>query len=209
VLDQQNRAGPPAPDRATRTAALWATAIAVPVAVLVGLLFFTQAHRGAAPAPATSSGAPAAAPTTPVAVAAPKLPARAASVCLAVTSRLPVAVRSLAARRVSAGPEQNAAYGEPPITVACGVDRPRMCTAPQGQSGCVPLDTELLLMDHVCWYADQQPAAAVFTTMDRAVPVRVTVPNGYGQPAQWANEFSATLVATDPSAASGVPAGCR
>ncbi|GGQ37962.1 DUF3515 family protein [Couchioplanes azureus] len=203
---------PPTRDPVTRSAALWATVVAVPVAILAGLLIFSQltpgdAGDGAAPAP--SATRPAAVPGTPVQMAAPALAGRAKQVCLAVTSQLPAQVRDLAPRKVSAGPEQNAAYGEPPITVACGVPQPRMCKSlTESGSGCVPMDTELMNMNRVCWYADQQPAATTFTTMDREVPVRVTVPKQYAQAAQWANEFSDAVVQTDKSITQGVPSGC-
>jgi hypothetical protein len=197
------------PDRTTRAAALWATVVAVPVAVLVGFLVFQQVNpdRAGDAAPAASASAPAPVPSTPVQMAAPELSPRAAQVCLAVTSQLPTQVRDLPARKVSAGPEQNAAYGEPPLTVACGVAQPQMCKA-LGETGCVPLDTELLIMNGVCWYAAPTSGGATFTTMDREVPVQVTVPAGYRQPAQWANEFSDTVVRTDKSRTEGVPSGC-
>jgi hypothetical protein len=197
-------------DHAIRSAALWATAIAVPVAVLVGVLIFTQVIRRAEPSarPTAAVTAPATVPATPVRMAAPKLPARAAQVCLAVISQLPAKLRDLPARKVSAGAEQNGAYGEPPITVSCGVTQPGMCQK-LGQTGCVPLDTELLLMNRVCWYAQPGPASNVFTTMDREQAVRVTVPASYQQAAQWANEFSDLIVETDRSKTAGVPSGCR
>jgi hypothetical protein len=204
--------GPPkGPDRTTRTAALWATAVAVPVAVLVGVLIVVRLIPSATPdaGPGTTATSPAAVPAAPVPVAAPKLSPRAAEVCLAVTSQLPSAIRALPERKVTAGPEQNAAYGEPPITVQCGVPQPAMCPTVAGGSGCVPLDTELLIMNAVCWYAAPGSQANVFTTMDREIPVRVSVPATYQQPAQWANEFSDILVETDPSRTSGVPSGCR
>jgi hypothetical protein len=206
--DRQN--GPDRPDRTTRVAALWATAVAVPVAVLVGVLLFVKLipHPADTGRPQTAATSAAAVPAAPVPVAAPKLSPRAAEVCLAVTSQLPSALRTLPARKVTAGPEQNAAYGEPPITVQCGVPAPVMCTTPAGGSGCVPLDTELLIMNDVCWYAAPGAQANVFTTMDREVAVRVTVPVTYRQPAQWANEFSDTVVKTDPSRTTGVPSGC-
>lgn len=201
---------PQPPDRTTRTAALWATAVAVPVAVLVGLLIFFQviqrAEPGARPSPAATT--PAAVPTAPVPVAAPRLPARAAEVCLAVTSRLPARVRELPARKVTAGPEQNAAYGEPPITLQCGVSQPVLCATLTGGADCVPLDAELLNMNGVCWYARPTAGATGFTTLDREIPVRVTVPARYEQPAQWANEFSDIVVASDKSRTGGVPSGC-
>jgi hypothetical protein len=194
-------------DRTTRTAALWATAVAVPVAVLAGLTF-ARISSGADPDARPAATTPAPVPSTPVQMAAPKLSGRAAQVCLAVTSQLPAAVRDRPARKVSAGPEQNAAYGEPPLTVACGVAQPPMCETLDGGADCVPLDTELLIMNRVCWYAKQTAGAAVFTTMDREIAVQVTVPATYAQPAQWANEFSDTIVATNPSTTKGVPSGC-
>jgi hypothetical protein len=197
-------------NRTTRTAALWATAVAVPVAVLVGVLIFVKLipDTTAADRPDAAATSPAAVPAAPVPVAAPKLAPRAARVCLAVTSQLPSAIRTLPARTVTAGPEQNAAYGEPPITVQCGVPQPAMCATPAGGAGCVPLDTELLIMNDVCWYAAPGTRANVFTTMDREVAVRVTVPSTYAQAAQWANEFSDTVVKTDPSRTTGAPSGC-
>jgi Protein of unknown function (DUF3515) len=198
-------------DRTTRTAALWATAVAVPVAVLVGVLIVVHLIPGTKPTdrPDAAATSPAAVPAAPVPVAAPKLAPRAAQVCLAVTSQLPSAIRTLPARKVTAGPEQNAAYGEPPITVQCGGPQPAMCATLAGGAECVPLDTELLLMNDVCWYAAPGTRANVFTTMDREVAVRVTVPSAYEQAAQWANEFSDTVVKTDPSRTTGVPSGCR
>jgi len=212
MVDVQARpdSQPPTPDRTTRTAAIWATVIAVPVALAVGLLIFTKVvpdTGDAAPSPSVTQ--PAVLPATPVPMAAPKLAARPAAVCLAVTSQLPATVRDLAARKVSAGPEQNAAWGEPALTVACGVAQPKTCASlDETGSGCVPLDTELMTMNGVCWYADDQPDATTFTTMDREVPVRVTVPKQYTQPAQWANEFSDVVVRTDKSLTAGVPTGC-
>jgi Protein of unknown function (DUF3515) len=209
MVDLETRP-PERPDRTTRNAALWATAVAVPVAILVGLVIFFLVIHGAGPGaqPSPTATTPEAVPTAPVPLAAPKLPPRAAEVCLAVTSQLPTAVRNLPARRVTTGPEQNAAYGDPPITVQCGVAQPALCATLNGGADCVPLDTELLNMNRVCWYARAGAAATAFTTMDREIAVRVTVPKRYEQPAQWANEFSDVVVETDKSKARGVPSGC-
>ena len=199
------------PDSATRSAALWATLIAVPVALVVGLVVFWQvvpdnSEKAAAPA----ASAPAAVPSTPVRMAAPKLDERTTQVCLAVTSQLPTTLRDLPGRKVSAGPEQNAAWGEPAITVACGVTQPVMCERVDGGApGCVPLDATMLVMDGVCWWAKDGPATDEFTTMDREVAVRVSVPGSYQQTGQWANEFSVPVVKTVKSRATGVPSGCK
>jgi hypothetical protein len=199
------------PDTTTRSAAVWATAIAVPVAVLVGLLIFWRVvpTGEAATQPSPSATQPAVVPSAAVRMAAPKLSEGTARICLAVTSQLPTAVRDLPARKVSAGPEQNAAYGEPPITVSCGVPQPTMCERVDGgHAGCVPLDAVMLKMNDVCWYGQDGPATDVFTTMDREVAVQVKVPSSYEQTAQWANEFSDAVVKTVKSKTAGVPTGC-
>lgn len=204
---------PPArtPDTSTRSAALWAAAVALPIALIAGVLIFwklTPADQPAA-APRPSSSALQTVPSTPVRLDAPRLSAHDAQACLALTSQLPTQVRNLPARKVSAGPEQNAAWGEPPITVQCGVAQAPMCkTVTPGQTGCVPLDADLLVMNGVCWYSDDGPATKHFTTMDREVAVQVGIPASYEQPAQWANEFSDAVVKTIKSKASSVPTGC-
>jgi hypothetical protein len=144
-----------------------------------------------------------------VPLAAPRLAARAAAVCPAVLDRMPVTVRDLPRRAVTAGPRQNAAYGEPAITLQCGVAQPAMCPSlEQTRPGCVPLDTELLTMDRVCWYARPGSAANTFTTMNREVAVQVSVPAAYEEAAQWVNEFAGALIAADGDRTSGVPSGC-
>jgi hypothetical protein len=204
---------PPAetPEKSTRSAAVWAAAFAVPIAVLAGVLIFWKiAPSGEPAAKATpTSTAPQSVPAAAVRMAAPALSAHDAQVCLAVTSQLPNQVRNLPARKVTAGPEQNAAFGEPPITVQCGVTPPKMCTTlTPGQTGCVPLDADLLVMNGVCWYGEDGPATKLFTTMDREVAVQVGVPASYDQPAQWANEFSDAVVKTVKSRSTNIPTGC-
>jgi len=198
------------PDKTTRSAAVLAAAVAVPVAVIAGLLVFWRFTPPAAtPSAQPSATAPAVVPSAAVSMAAPRLDAATARACLAVTSQLPSTVRGLPARKVTAGPEQNAAYGEPPITVACGVPRPTMCErADGGHAGCVPLAAVMLKMNGVCWWGQEGPATDLFTTMDREVAVRVAVPATYDQTGQWANEFSDAVARTVKSTSAGVPSGC-
>ncbi|GAA4592115.1 hypothetical protein BJY16_000514 [Actinoplanes octamycinicus] len=198
------------PDNTTRIAAIWATAVAVPVVLIVGLVAFFMVKPDPEADPAPVASGPIAVPSTAVEVAAPALTGRSAQVCLAVTSQLPTQIRNLPARKVSAGPEQNAAYGEPPITVSCGVPPLTMCTTVNDTSGtCVPLVADVLLMNRVCWHYAETAEQTTFTTLDREVPVRVVVPAAYDKRAQWANEFSDIVVETDKSITKGVPSGCK
>ena len=183
-------------DPSSRRAALWATVVAVPVAALVAYLLVSSAapdRRTAGPTPSPSRVQA----TTPVTLPAPKLAERDALACRALLSQLPDAIRDLPRRPVTAAPEQNAAYGDPAVTVACGAARPA-----------VPPTADVLLMDGVCWYPADGPQGTVFTAIDRETPVQVTVPASYEQRGFWANEFS-QRIALSIRSVPDVPSGCR
>ena len=125
--------------------------------------------------------APVAVPSTPVEMAAPPLgrarrprsAARCRRSCPTTVRDLPAAPGDRPAR------SRTRPTASRRVTVACGVAAAADVRALDGGPGCVPLDTELLLMNRVCWYAERPPARAVWTTVDREVPVRVTVPRPY------------------------------
>jgi uncharacterized protein DUF3515 len=183
---------------ATRAAARLAALIALPVAVVAGLLAFrilgTSSGMSGAPAPGPS--APQA--STPVTMSAPSLPAQTATVCRALLAALPDALRDRARRPVTAGAEQNAAYGDPPITLACGAG-PLPSVAPTD---------DVYVMSGVCWYAVPGTDSTAWTAIDRTVTVTVTIPNSYESQGQWANEFSGPIVSAVP-ATTTVPFGCH
>jgi hypothetical protein len=197
-------------DPVLRGAARWATLVAVPLALLAGIGTFVlldgtgsgsdapDASGSPGPDRAVASATPAA--TGAVTVTAPALPARARTVCRALVSQLPAALRDRPPRPVTAGSEQNAAYGEPPITVACGVPP---ATFP-------PTDI-VYALDRVCWHAARgTDGGSVWTTVDREVPVRVAMPAAYEQPGQWVIELSAPVIATVPTVpADRIPTGCN
>jgi uncharacterized protein DUF3515 len=180
-------------DRDSRSAARLAALIALPVAVAAGLVVFAvlggfgSATPGPRPSPATG----------PVAMAAPSLPAPAATTCRALLARLPDTLDDRKRRPVTAGPEQNAAYGDPAITLACGGPLPSVA----------PTD-DVYVMSGVCWYATPGRDGTAWTAIDRTVPVTVTVPASYDNSGQWANRFSDAIVASVP-ATTKVPSGCH
>jgi hypothetical protein len=170
--------------------------IALPLTALVGLLVFGQLNPDpvAKPDPSPSSARPHS--TAPVQMAAPALADRPATVCRALLSRLPATLRELGQRPVTAGPEQNAAYGDPAITLACGVEKPAVAPT-----------AELWMVNQVCWLSTHDDTGLVLTTVDREVPVRLTVPPGQEQTVQWAAPVSESLVASVRSVPE-VPFGC-
>ena len=161
-------------DPVTRSAARLAALVALPVAVLAGIGVFALFQTGDRDGPPASSPSPAPpAATGPVEIAAPELTERQQVVCRALLSRLPEDLDGLPQRPVTAGPEQNAAYGDPPVTVACGVP-----------AADYPPTAALFVLSGVCWYPVEKPDGTVWTTVDREVPVRVRVPAGYDGPSQ-------------------------
>jgi hypothetical protein len=184
-------------DPVTRSAAKLAALIAIPLALLAGLLSFWRlggfaGHRAAAP--------PGPAATSVVSMPVPSLNPADATMCLAFVAQLPPKLRDLPQRPVSAGGnQQNAAYGDPPVTVACG-----------GAPAAAPADAQVWVFTGVCWYADQSnQVQTVWTTVDRQVPIRVTMPAKYLAEGEgdWIQEFSAPIVAAVPSIATP-PTGC-
>ncbi|MFF4879186.1 DUF3515 family protein [Micromonospora sp. NPDC000668] len=185
-------------DRTIRGAALLATLIALPVTLLVAVLAFAKlspADPAAAPSPSATTARVQS--TAPVEMAAPALAARPATVCRALLSQLPQSIRDLTQRPVTAGPEQNAAYGDPALTVACGGTEPAF-----------PATDEVWRVNSVCWHPVVQGDATVLTTVDRETPVTVRVPLSYEQPLQWVSPLSDAVVASVPSGGD-IPAGCR
>lgn len=170
--------------------ALIAALVALPVAVLAGVLVFWLLGGfpgdGARPQPEASG---------PVQTDAPALDERAATVCRALVAQLPETLGGRQRRPVTAGSEQNAAFGDPPIVVSCGVARPA-----------VAQDAQLVVMSGVCWWAQEQRDGAVWTTVDREIPVRATVP----KPAtgDWVVNLSPGITATVP-VADPPPVLCR
>ncbi|MDG4823534.1 DUF3515 family protein [Asanoa sp. WMMD1127] len=180
-------------DRSTRQAALIATAVAIPLAVIVALVSFWQFSPDE---PAAAPPTPGPQATTPVRMAAPALSPRAETLCRALLSQLPTTLRDRPQRPVTEGQEQNAAYGDPAITLACGIPAP---TFP-------PTDL-VSLFDRVCWHAADKADATVLTTVDREVPIQVTVPKTYEAAAQWTIVFSKPIIETVPKLATP-PSGC-
>jgi hypothetical protein len=149
-------------DPDTRRAARLAALVAVPVAVVTGFVAF----QILSPDDVEDTSAPAA--TTPVELPAPSLADRPATVCRALLAKLPDRLGDLVRRPVTAGAEQNAAYGDPAVRIACGVPGP---TPPDG--------AQYFAINGVCWYAEEGRDAATWSLQEREVPLVVTVPRAY------------------------------
>jgi Protein of unknown function (DUF3515) len=159
----------PAP-RPSRRPALIATAIAVPVTVLLALAFTAGRHPKSSPSSASSSSPSALA--APVSVAASSLPAAAQSPCEKVSEKLPITLNGLAPRAVF-GPPFVVAWGNPSVLYRCGVARPAGLTP---GSGTGVIDTGTGAGRTVEWFPVKGKNQTVWTSIDRAVYIEVTVP---------------------------------
>jgi Protein of unknown function (DUF3515) len=174
------------------TAARIATLVALPIALIAGLATFWWMGNLGSPEPAPLKPQS----TTAVVMSAPPLDDKRAAACRDVVARLPGALRDRPRRPVTAGAGQNAAYGDPAITMTCGV-------TPVS----IPAGGDVYVLSGVCWYSDPAGDGTVWTTVDRDTPVRVSVPGAYHSPGQWVIEFSAPVAAVLPRTANA-PAGC-
>ena len=162
-------------DPVTRSAARWAAVVAVPVALVAGLVVYRL--LSATDHPSAAGSPPVTSPSVPGAW---------------VTGLY----LDRARRPVTSGSEQNAAYGDPAITLACG--------APVAS---VEPTATVYNLSGVCWYPRKGSSATAWTTVDRSVPVTVTVPDSYDAQAQWVVAFSPSIAGALP-ATSSFPTGC-
>jgi hypothetical protein len=184
-------------ERKSRLPAIVATVVALPIAVVAGMFVFN------AIAPAAEDPDPAEEDLAPVSVAVPELSDEDAVICLALTATAPETAGGLQARPVEAdgsttsqvaASEAVMAYGDPATVATCGAE---------------PVAVEdtaaVFKLNGVCWFSDE--AGLEWTTLDRQVPVGVSVPEGNEQPVDVLNDLS-TVIGEKVRAADDAPTGC-
>ena len=107
-------------------------------------------------------------PLPPITVDAPPANAAVDGPCAQVLSVLPIQLGQLAPRAVHAQPDSPnvVAWGNPAVVLRCGVPRP---------GDFVPT-SDVYNVGSVYWLAVKQKSATVWTVIDRAVWIEVTVP---------------------------------
>jgi hypothetical protein len=104
-------------------------------------------------------------PVLPVEV--PPVTPEAEASCPALMGELPLDLVGEPSRRVQSDSPFAYAWGEPPIVLVCGVDRP---------AGWVP-GVSAIQINGVQWFVDtSDPESTVWTTVDRPVYVQVRLP---------------------------------
>ncbi len=126
-----------------------------------------DAARG--PADIGSTPAPPRADLPPLPVEVPPVTPEADQYCPEVMRTLPLELAGEKSRRVDSDTVFAYAWGDPPVVLVCGVDRP---------AGWV-LGASAIQINGVQWYVDTaDPATTVWTTVDRPVYVEISLPAG-------------------------------
>ena len=143
--------------------------LVVVLLVLVNVLGRDQADDDAS-GPAEVSGATAdpRGNLPPVPVDTPDVTPAADLACPVLMRQLPLEAAGETSRTVQSDTPYAYAWGEPPTVLVCGVEPP---------AGYVVGGPQTIIVSGVEWFVDTtDPAAFVWTTVDRNVPVQVRVP---------------------------------
>lgn len=125
--------------------------------------------------------------SSPVPVPPPDPSAEERALCATVMDALPDTVLDQS-RRDTEAPELTAAWGNPPISIRCGVDKPKALGP----------DAQCFEVNHVGWFAEEGVGGMVFTTIGRPVYIEVGVPSEYAPEANALVDVAAA-VATVPA----------
>jgi hypothetical protein len=157
-------------DPATRRAAYIATAVTLPIFVVVALLLGN--------ASGSDTKAKSAAPLPPISLAPPPANPAADAACTALLGVLPVDISTsngaISARPVHSTSPYVEAWGNPAIVMRCGVPRPKQLTINSGAL--------LILIDGVNFLPVKQGKVTAYTSVDRSAYVEISVPASYTEP---------------------------
>jgi len=171
VPRRQHLTEDPRPRDPLRRVALLATAVLVPLVVaLVVLVKVLGGSAGSGGSTADVSGATSTAradlPVLPVEV--PPVTPEADASCPALMQTLPLELTGKQSRQVKSDTPFAYAWGDPPIVLICGVDRP---------AGYVT-GAAAIQINGVQFYVDTtDPDTTVWTTVDRPVYVQISLPS--------------------------------
>jgi hypothetical protein len=148
--------------------------LAVLVAVVAVLLVLVNVQRDDEPADSGSAVADVSGTTSaprgdlpPVQVDTPDVTPAADLACPVLMGQLPLELAGETSRLVDSDTPYAYAWGDPAIVLVCGVDPP---------AGYV-VGTSTIVISGVEWFVDDSdPDVVVWTTVDRNVPVQVSVP---------------------------------
>jgi len=122
-----------------------------------------------------------------VAVPSPAPTGPAAYACAALHGRLPDEVNGLKVVASHPNSDLTSAWGNPTVTIRCGVQPPAVSPSEQ-----------IISIDGVDWYPEKFTGGYRFTTMHRALYVEVNVPSAYAPEADALTDISPSIKLTIP-----------
>lgn len=132
----------------------------------------------------------------PVSIVPPLAAPSVEHACEAFQRSLPERLSTTGARRdVRPGSTLTAAYGDPAVTVRCGVPRPVALAA----------DSVLVTVDAVDWFPERLTAGWMMTTVGRVANVEITVPEAVGPAPSVGADLSAIIDETLPRTTGSTP----
>jgi Protein of unknown function (DUF3515) len=160
IVPRRSVVGRPSTGRPRLRAALTAAAVAVPVTIIIA---FALARPQSSRSPSANST---------VAVDVAPVPSNSSTVepCAQVLSDLPIQLNGANPRIVHT--TQAVAWGNPAIVLRCGVARPAdLAPPPKGPA-------EVAGINGLNWLVDDGKRAIVYTLVDRAIYIEVSLPAG-------------------------------
>ncbi|MFR9726887.1 DUF3515 domain-containing protein [Streptomyces sp. MS19] len=136
--------------------------------------------------------------TGPVEVAPPS-PApsgEADEVCRALADALPERVDGHDRRPTEGDSPYVAAWGDPAVTLRCGVGRPPEMTP--GDPEYDPYTTDMMAVNEVAWLVDEEDGRVRFTTSESKYFVEVVVPDDYAPEVNPLLDLADPILATVP-----------
>lgn len=134
-----------------------------------------------------------------VAVSVPSVPAAASgsvqASCAALTAAAPQTVDNESRRRTSPSSPLTAAWGDPPITLRCGVPEPEILRP--GSKTYDPSADEAYV-NGIAWLIEKAPDGYRFTAAQRAIYVEVDVPSAYNPETAALVDFATAVTNTIP-----------
>lgn len=129
----------------------------------------------------------------------PRTTGRAAAQCAALAKALPAALQGLATRATTPPSTGTAAWGDPAVTLRCGVSRPGVLdpASPEYDPEYQKHDVEEI--QGVCWVSEQTADRGFrFTTVKQQTYVELNVPAAYAGRQSPLSALAGPVLGTDP-----------
>jgi hypothetical protein len=104
-----------------------------------------------------------------VAVPVPVSAADVGAICRLIEPTLPKKIDGMDRRKTTPRTDRTAAWGDPPVIMRCGVERPKALTR----------TSQLNTVNGVDWLVEERDGGHVFTSINRAAYIEITVPAGH------------------------------